>query len=219
MSQTRGSVIVLGGGVVGLSIAYELAGRGWRTTVIDRIQQHPSASWAGAGILMPYNSQASTHPMEQLCAISNSIHAQWHQQFLSESGINNEYRICGGVYLARSVGELGALVGQEDYWRSEQIRFETLDPNDLGPTFGFIADQQWKRVTWLPDEAQVRNTRHLAALRAGINSRGSSILETKQTPKIVQGDSTWQVELESTTLQADYFCLSAESGPTKLQLR
>ena len=47
--------LILGGGVVGLSIAYELAGHGVQVQVIDQSQLGQEASWAGAGILPPAN--------------------------------------------------------------------------------------------------------------------------------------------------------------------
>ena len=48
-------VIVIGGGVIGLSIAWELAGQGLSVRVLDKSGLGQEASWAGAGMLPPGN--------------------------------------------------------------------------------------------------------------------------------------------------------------------
>ena len=45
-------VIVVGAGLIGLAIAYELAQRGGAVTVYDRDEPARAASWAGAGMLV-----------------------------------------------------------------------------------------------------------------------------------------------------------------------
>ncbi|MBV8231738.1 MAG: FAD-dependent oxidoreductase, partial [Planctomycetaceae bacterium] len=47
-------VIIVGGGVIGLSIAYVLAREGVAATVLDRRELGREASWAGAGLIAPY---------------------------------------------------------------------------------------------------------------------------------------------------------------------
>lgn len=46
-------VVIVGGGVIGLSLAWQLAGQGRDVTVLDKQQTGREASWAGAGILPP----------------------------------------------------------------------------------------------------------------------------------------------------------------------
>lgn len=56
---TSADVAVVGGGVIGLSIAYFLAKAGVRVEVLDRGDFGREASWAGAGILPPGNMEAA----------------------------------------------------------------------------------------------------------------------------------------------------------------
>jgi glycine oxidase len=51
-------VIVVGGGVIGLSVAWELAGQGVAVAVLEQGDFGREASWAGAGILPPGNPGA-----------------------------------------------------------------------------------------------------------------------------------------------------------------
>ena len=101
---------------MGLSLAWELSGRGYDVSLIDREQVGPAASWAGAGILVPANEQTAIHPLDQLTALSNRLHAEWAEELKTETGIDNGFQVCGGIYLARSLGEEAALSGLGGYW-------------------------------------------------------------------------------------------------------
>ena len=46
-------VLIVGGGVIGLSLAWDLAKHGQSVHVIDQAEPGREASWAGAGILPP----------------------------------------------------------------------------------------------------------------------------------------------------------------------
>ena len=48
-----GTIAVAGGGVIGTSIAWRLAQRGWRVTLFDKSSIGGEASWAAAGMLSP----------------------------------------------------------------------------------------------------------------------------------------------------------------------
>ena len=103
--------LLVGGGVIGLSIARVLAGRGLAVTVIDQGPLGRAASWAGAGILPPTNAETARHSWEKMRAHAHAEHPKLWQQLLEETGIDNGYRPCGGLYFARTVGEAAALIG------------------------------------------------------------------------------------------------------------
>ena len=56
-------VVIVGGGVIGLSIAYALAREGIRPTVLDRRDLGREASWAGAGLIPPVAENPSRQPL------------------------------------------------------------------------------------------------------------------------------------------------------------
>ena len=89
--------VIVGGGIIGLSIAYELANRGHSVILLERDRFGQKASWAGAGILVPANPRTAIHPIEHLEALSHGIHEQWSRELLRLTGIENGYRKCGGL--------------------------------------------------------------------------------------------------------------------------
>ena len=80
-------VIVVGGGVIGLSIAYELAGQGVTVKVLEQGQFGQEASWAAAGILPPGNPKRARFPESRLRAESHVLWPKLTAELLEETGI------------------------------------------------------------------------------------------------------------------------------------
>ena len=168
--------LIIGGGVIGLSIAYELARHDVSVHVIDRQQVGRGASWAGAGILPPANRDTAIHPYDQLCGLTVELHPQWAASLLEETGIDTGFRQCGGIYVARSMGEAAALAGQVGIWREQGIRVEPLDSSELlelEPALETVVhDDAVRKAYLLPGESQLRNPHHLQALTLACEQRG-----------------------------------------------
>lgn len=163
--------VVVGGGVVGLSLAYEMAGHGWQVRVLDRQEPGREASWAGAGILPPANPETALHPLEQLRGLSHRLHAVWARQLREETGIDTGYRPCGGIYLARTSGETAALHGFAAEQRTLGVEARQLSSDELHELEPEVTASA-KAAYLFPGEAQLRNPHHLRALVAGCQQRG-----------------------------------------------
>src|SRR5262245_50202126 len=102
-------VIVVGGGIIGLSIARELAGRGRSVVVLDRGVPQDAASWAAAGMLAPQSEAEHPDPFFHLCAASLQMYRGWAAQLQEQSGVNPEYSGSGLLSIASSQQALDAL--------------------------------------------------------------------------------------------------------------
>jgi glycine oxidase len=153
-------VLILGGGVIGLTTAYYLARGGTRVTLLERGEPGRQASWAGAGIIPPANPAAAHTPLERFRALSIGLYPSLSQELREETGVDNGYVVCGGLEL------LDGVEVDEEEWRGAGVRcrevvgeeLQRLEP-DLAPDL--------QRAYHLPDMAQVRNPWHLRALIAG----------------------------------------------------
>ena len=96
----RTDVVIVGAGVIGLSIAHELLCRGTRVTLVDPRQPGMGASWASAGVLAPQGALPFHRPYLDLCLSSRDLFADWSARLLNETGIDIEYRAEGGVQVA-----------------------------------------------------------------------------------------------------------------------
>lgn len=184
--------LVIGGGVVGLSIAYQLALDGVSVTLLERNEVGKEASWAGAGMLPP-GSWYSSHPaMEELAKRSASLYPQWSESLKEQTGIDNEYWQCGSRYLKAESPD-ASYQSTFERWRSLGIEIvETKEHYEV------------------PGEAQIRNPRHMQALAQACRLLGVRI-EQKSPAKSFEweGDRIDEVKTPSETFSAKEIILAA----------
>src|SRR5689334_16926699 len=90
-------VLILGGGVIGLTTGYFLTRAGARVTLVDKGEFGQESSWAGAGIISPAPPpEHAAHPYDLLAAHSALLHPQLSEQLRQTTGVDNGYLACGG---------------------------------------------------------------------------------------------------------------------------
>ena len=208
--------VILGGGVVGLSIAYELSTRGQQAVVIDANDFAAQASWAGAGMLPPSNRETAVHPIEHLEALSNQVHHEWANRLLSETKIDNGYRACGGLYLARSNGEIASLTGAILEWNDRSIDNQRLDVEALVKRFPMLTDvfreTSAGMAVFVPEAAQFHNPRHAQALLVACEQNGVRLLPNRHDIQIeVAEQKICSVRTDQEVVISDQFVFAA--GP------
>jgi len=213
--------LVVGGGVVGLSLADELASHGLQVSVVERDRVGREASWAGAGILPPFASQPGSHPLEQLQHLSCRLHEQWAERLKEETGIDNGYRRCGGIHVARSVGEAAVVAAGMKVLPLEGIRVEQLSLGDvpsLEPGLKSAVEAGTIHAAFhLPDEAQIRNPWHLRALAQACTKRKVRLLEQHEVVQLKRDHGRIsEVVTNQGSLQADRVCLTGGAWTAQL---
>lgn len=93
-------VVIVGAGVIGLSIAYELLCRGTRVTLVDPGDPGKEASWAAAGVLAPQGALPVNRAYLDLCLAGLDMYADWSAALREETGIDVEYRTEAGLQVA-----------------------------------------------------------------------------------------------------------------------
>jgi glycine oxidase len=216
--------VVIGGGVIGLSLAWDLARHGCSVHVIDQGEPGREASWAGAGILPAASSIASQHPYEQLRGLACQLHPQWAAELKAQTGIDTGYRRCGGLHLARTPGEAAALAAWAALVHEEGIAVERVSATDLGEIEPGLArsvvvsanrtqDQSSQPLTTaflLPDEAQLRNPWHLGALVAACERAGVKISSQIRTAGLTHNaNELTAVQTAVGPVRARQYCFTA----------
>ncbi len=156
----RADILIVGGGVIGLTTAYFLGREGARVVVIDRGDPGQEASWAGAGILPPGNPAAASTPFDQLRAHGAALFPTLSAELRDRTGVDNGYRQCGGLEFTSESPD------SAEEWRGGGIRVERLDETGLRRLEPALASGLGAGFH-LPELAQLRNPRHLKALCAG----------------------------------------------------
>src|SRR5262249_49723040 len=154
-------VLIIGGGVIGLSLAWDLARHGCKVQLLDQATPGREASWAGAGILPAAKPLAEQHPLDQLRGLASALHPQWAEELKSLTGIDNGYRRSGGLYLARSRGEAASLAAWANLMREEGVVVELVFEGrlkEIEPGLTAATDSApLASAVFVPEEAQLRN--------------------------------------------------------------
>src|SRR5262245_50170361 len=163
-------VLVLGGGVIGLTSAYYLSRAGVRLGVLDRGDLGQESSWAGAGILSPAPTmERARTPIDHLAALSARLFPTLSQDLRASTGIDNGHVVRGGVVLLDA-----ADVQTARNWREEGIEFETADRLRLKSVEPAVEAGE-QSAYLLPATGQVRNPRHLKALLGWCGLKGVAL--------------------------------------------
>jgi glycine oxidase len=155
--------VVIGGGVIGLASALELAAAGMRVSLLDRSEPGTEASWAAAGILGPQSESHGPGPMLDLCLRSFEQYGEW----VARLGVDVGYERCGTLHLAFTRAEADALVAMRDWQLAAGLRAELRN------------DARALVALWLPDEGRVDARLLVTALRAEVKKRGIAIRQSE----------------------------------------
>src|SRR5262245_8905533 len=101
-------IVVVGGGVIGCAIAYELARRGASVEVVDERGAGMGATQASAGILAPY-VEAESDAFLDLTVCSLNLFDELIARVSSDSGVAVPYRRCGTLQIAADAEQMAAL--------------------------------------------------------------------------------------------------------------
>lgn len=127
MSRSDGDVIVVGAGLIGLAIAFELAERGISVRVYDRSEPGRGASWAGAGMLAPYTERITNEALLALCAASLAEYPAFVRRVFAASGVDAQLHLNGVLYASFDSAGLDVLLAHARALESRGVDCKMLD--------------------------------------------------------------------------------------------
>jgi glycine oxidase len=210
-NASKASIAVIGGGVIGLGVAWRLAQRGASVQVFDRSAAGAGASHAAAGMLA---ACAEAEPGEEgLTALGRESQARWPAfaaELLDVSGVDVELRPEGTLLVALTADDQARLthqlvfqqkLGLPLHWTSA-AETRRREPHLAGKLAGAV---------FSPEDTQVDNRKLVAALRLAAEAAGAIVNEYRAVKAISsRGGRTEGILLvDGTKVAADKVVLAA----------
>ena len=169
-----------------------------------------------------------------MAALCHDLHPRWAARLREETGIDNGFLRCGGIYLARDAAAEQHLRQQANDWTERGIKLTELSPADLEKVEPALAkpalvktavantehDHPIRYAVLLPEEAQLRNPRHLKALIAACALHGVRLTSGVAVDDFeVVGHAIRGVRAGDTTYAAQTVCVTSGSWTRSLLAR
>ncbi|HXI26194.1 MAG TPA: glycine oxidase ThiO [Pyrinomonadaceae bacterium] len=157
-------VAIVGGGVIGLSIARALTRRGMRdVVVIERQECGREASWAAGGILAPQIEADASDDFFRLGCASRDLYPQFAAELQAESGIDVELDTTGTMSVAFSEDEEAELRHRIEWQRTQGLRVEWLTGDKARAVEPRLSTNVRSALSF-PNDYQVDNRKLVEAL-------------------------------------------------------
>ena len=168
---SRARVVVIGGGVVGTSVAYHLTRLGW-TDVLLLEQGHLSGgtTWHAAGLVGPLRASESGTRLVQYSA-------ELYASLEAETGLATGYRNVGGVIVARTEERMVQLRRTAANAAAYDLECEVIDPDRAQELWPAMQVDDLLGALWLPGDGKVNPTDLTQALARGARQGGARIME------------------------------------------
>ncbi len=192
-------VVVIGGGVVGVSTLYHLAKKGWNDVVlVERKELTSGSTWHAAGLLPLFNMSYSVGKLHQYSV-------DFYIELQAETGMDIGFRKVSNIRLA---------VTQD---RMDEYKYYAGIGETVGVKLEFITPQQVKEIWPMcntdgligalrhPDDGYIQPSDLTNALAKGARNRGAEIYRhTKVTSLEQREDSSWLVRTDKGDIECEH---------------
>ncbi|MBK0399289.1 FAD-dependent oxidoreductase [Limibaculum sp. M0105] len=173
MSQlpTRARAVIIGGGVVGCSVAYHLTKLGWSDVVLlERKQLTCGTTWHAAGLIGQLRASAN---MTRLAKYSADLYLGLE----AETGVATGMRQVGSISVALTGERREELYRGASMARAFGVPVEEISPDEVKARYPHLNIDGVKGGVWLPTDGQADPANIALALAKGARMRGAKVVE------------------------------------------
>jgi glycine cleavage system aminomethyltransferase T/glycine/D-amino acid oxidase-like deaminating enzyme len=180
----RARVVIVGGGIIGASVAYHLAQLGWTDVLlIEQGRLSGGTTWHAAGLVGQLRATESGTRLVQYSA-------ELYQRLEAETGLSAGYKRCGGVTVARTPDRLMQLKRTVATAGAYDLECELISSARARELYPVLHTEDLLGAIWLPGDGTANPTDVTAALARGARSQGVRIVERTRVIGILREQQT-----------------------------
>jgi glycine cleavage system aminomethyltransferase T/glycine/D-amino acid oxidase-like deaminating enzyme len=180
----RARAVIIGGGVIGTSVAYHLAGLGCRDVLLlEQGQLSCGTTWHAAGLVGQLRASESGTRLVQYST-------ELYSRLASETGLETGFTRCGGVIVARTADRMVQLRRTAATAEAFGLACEIITPRRAAELFPLMDVTGLAGAIWLPDDGKANPTDLTYALAKGARNLGVTIRERTRVTGVLTSDGT-----------------------------
>ena len=164
-------VVIIGGGVIGCSVAYHLTKLGWTDVVLlERKQLTSGTTWHAAGLIAQLRATAN---MTKLARYSQELYGELE----AETGVATGFKRVGSITAALTAERLEELRRQAGMARAFGVEVEEISPTEVKARYEHLNIEDVTGGVYLPLDGQGDPANIALALAKGARLRGAKVQE------------------------------------------
>jgi len=216
MSNLSYDTVVVGGGVIGSSIAFQLAKRGARVLMLEKERIAGQASGAAAGMLGAQSEFSSDSPVIPLALKSRAMFPELAEELRELTGIDIGLVQKGLIKIAFSNEEVEAIQQHYQFWKSHGSTVQWLTLSGLRELEPYVTGEV-AGAMYLPDDGQVRADDLSLAFAKAASVYGVEIKQcTDVVSFVTKGGRIQGVVADSDTIYSDVVVVAAGAWSANL---
>ena len=188
----KARAVIIGGGVIGCSVAYHLAKLGWKDVVLlERKQLTSGTTWHAAGLIAQLRATAN---MTKLAKYSQELYGNLE----AETGVSTGFKRCGSITVALTEERKEEIFRQAAMARAFGVDVEEISPAEVKAKYEHLNIEGVTGGVWLPLDGQGDPANISLALAKGARQMGAQVIErTKAMGVTRNGRSITAVQWEN----------------------
>ncbi|WP_282120296.1 GcvT family protein [Ruegeria atlantica] len=176
----KARVVIIGGGVIGCSVAYHLTKKGWKDVVLlERKQLTSGTTWHAAGLIAQLRATAN---MTKLAKYSQELYGSLEE----ETGVATGFKRCGSITVALTEERKEEIYRQAAMARAFGVEVEEIENERVQELYPHINLEGVKGAVYLPLDGQGDPANIALALAKGARQRGGIVKERVKVTDIVK---------------------------------
>ena len=196
--KSKAKVVVVGGGVVGVSMLYHLAKKGWSDVVlVERKELTSGSTWHAAGLLPLFNMSYSVGQLHQYAV-------NFYKTLEEETGKNVGFSVVSNIRLASTKDRMDEYHQYAGVAQTIGVKYKFLTPEQVKEIWPLCNTSDLIGAIQHPEDGYIQPADLTQALATGARNRGAEIYRNTTVVGIRQTKDGWVVETDKGTIECEH---------------